>query len=151
MDALQVGASVPSGFAGSDFYLTQIQAHFLFASNFLEEMINTSFYREYLDLNFDDKIFFHEPVNKFFDLLRVKRLILKAFVQIKNVQNPLRLSNSAQKATETEILEEIEVLYGKNETQLRLVSIKLEKLAEKVYKVALGNVGADFKKKVLEN
>ena len=114
-------------------------------------MINTSFYREYLDLNFDDKIFFHEPVNKFFDLLRVKRLILKALVQIKHVKNPLKLSKSAQNATQDEILNEIDVLYGKNETQLRLVSIKLEKLAEKVYKVALGSVGEEFKQKVLDN
>ena len=75
-------------------------------------MINTSFYREYLDLNFDDKIFFHEPVNKFFDLLRVKRLILKALVQIKHVKNPLKLSKSAQNATQDEILNEIDVLYG---------------------------------------
>ena len=114
-------------------------------------MINTSFYREYLDLNFDDKIFFHEPVNKFFDLLRVKRLILKALVHIKDVKNPLKLSKSAQNATQDEILNEIDVLYGKNETQLRLVSIKLEKLAEKVYKVALGSVGEEFKQKVLAN
>jgi hypothetical protein len=47
----------------------------LFASNFLEELLSRQFYREYMELNFEDKIFFHEPVNKFFDLLRVKKLV----------------------------------------------------------------------------
>jgi len=34
-------------------------------------------YREHLEKNFEDKIFFFEPVNKFYDLLWVKRLAYK--------------------------------------------------------------------------
>jgi hypothetical protein len=34
-------------------------------------------YREHLSKNFEDKIFFFEPVNKFYDLLWVKRLAYK--------------------------------------------------------------------------
>lgn len=33
-----------------------------------------NFYREYHDLNFDDKIFFHEPLNKYYDLILIRSL-----------------------------------------------------------------------------
>ena len=46
----------------------------MFATNFLEELLTQEYYREYLELNFDDKIFFHEPVNKYFDLLWIRKL-----------------------------------------------------------------------------
>lgn len=74
MDAVQNDLQVPSGFPGVDFYLTEIQVQLMFASNFLEQLATQDFYREHLELNFDDKIFFHEPVNKFFDLLWVRKL-----------------------------------------------------------------------------
>ena len=41
----------------------------MFGDHFLEEFLVRDFYREHLELNFDEKIFFHEPVNKYFDLL----------------------------------------------------------------------------------
>lgn len=69
MDAIQSGAQVPSGFPGVDFFLTQIQLQFVFSDNFLGEFFSNDFYREHLEKNFDDKIFFHEPVNKYYDLL----------------------------------------------------------------------------------
>jgi hypothetical protein len=34
-------------------------------------------YREHREKNFDDKIFFFEPINKFFDLLWIKRIAFK--------------------------------------------------------------------------
>lgn len=40
----------------------------MFVNNFLGKFLNESAYREHLQMNFDDKIFFHEPVNKFYDL-----------------------------------------------------------------------------------
>ncbi len=58
---------IPSPFPG-DFYLSETQVQFLYVDFFLCKFINESPYREHLDLNFDDKIFFFEPVNKFFDL-----------------------------------------------------------------------------------
>jgi hypothetical protein len=39
-------------------------------------------YREHLEKNFEDKIFFFEPLNKFYDLLWVKRL---AFTQLMTI------------------------------------------------------------------
>lgn len=39
-------------------------------------------YREHLEKNFEDKIFFFEPLNKFYDLLWVKRL---AFAQLMTI------------------------------------------------------------------
>ena len=39
-------------------------------------------YREHLSKNFEDKIFFFEPVNKFYDLLWVKRLAYKQLDQL---------------------------------------------------------------------
>ena len=36
-------------------------------------------YREHLEKNYEDKIFFFEPVNKFYDLLWIKKL---AFSQL---------------------------------------------------------------------
>ena len=59
---------VPSPYPGVDFVLSEIQARFLFVDKFLNRFLEESPYREHLDLNFNDKIFFHEPVNKFFDL-----------------------------------------------------------------------------------
>jgi len=74
MDAIQSGQQVASGFPGIDFYLTEIQLQLLFGTEFLEELLTRDFYRENLELNFDDKIFFHEPINKYFDLLWIRKL-----------------------------------------------------------------------------
>ena len=64
MDAMQNNQHVPSGFPGVDFFLTEIQVQLMFATNFLEELATQDYYREYLEHNFDEKIFFHEPVKK---------------------------------------------------------------------------------------
>ena len=53
--------------------LTKYQVMFLFVDTFLNRFIVDSPYREHLALNFDDKIFFHEPVNKFYDLPYLRR------------------------------------------------------------------------------
>jgi hypothetical protein len=46
----------------------------MFVENLLCKFLKENPYREHLDLNFDDKIFFHEPVNKFFDLPLLRKL-----------------------------------------------------------------------------
>jgi hypothetical protein len=49
----------------------------LYSQTFLEEFITSNPYREHIEKNFDDKIFFHEPVNKFYDLLLIKKLAMQ--------------------------------------------------------------------------
>lgn len=65
---------IPSPFPGGDFYLSETQVQFLYVDYFLCKFLNENPYREHLDLNFDDKIFFYEPVNKFFDLPLLRTL-----------------------------------------------------------------------------
>jgi len=38
-------------------------------------------YREHLAKNFDDKIFFFEPINKFYDLLWVKKIAFRQLLK----------------------------------------------------------------------
>jgi len=64
---------MPNAFPGVDFFLTAPQVHLLFTNNFLcDNFLQTSPYREHNLMNFTEKIFFHEPVNKFFDLPLIK-------------------------------------------------------------------------------
>ena len=76
---------VSSAFPGIDFYLTSIQVQLLFSTTFLEELFSKNFYREYVDLNFDDKIFFHEPINKYYDLMWVRKLAWTCLQRFKKV------------------------------------------------------------------
>jgi hypothetical protein len=46
----------------------------LYVDGFLSKFLVESPYREHLALNFEDKIFFHEPVNKFYDLPGMKKI-----------------------------------------------------------------------------
>lgn len=103
MDAFQNNRQVPSAFPGVDFYLTAIQVQLLFATEFLEKFITHSTYREYVELNTDDKIFFHEPINKYFDLLWVRKLVWTSLQRIKPMQDPLTLSRAAMESLEAEI------------------------------------------------
>jgi hypothetical protein len=43
----------------------------------VENFITGNLYREHNDKNFDDKIFFYEPINKYCDLLWLKRVVFK--------------------------------------------------------------------------
>lgn len=49
-----------------------------FVSNFLI----FSAYREHYEKNFEDKIFFYEPINKYFDLLEHRRLCIDRMIQL---------------------------------------------------------------------
>ena len=125
-DALQAGREVPSAFPGSDFFLTEVQAQLLFTGSFLEEFLTTSFYREHHAQNFDDKIFEHEPLNKFFDLLRVKLLVWQAMRRMRHKQSPLTLSAKRQKDLEQQILAKLAELHGSDTSSLKQSSVKTE-------------------------
>jgi hypothetical protein len=45
----------------------------MFSQNFLSEFIQENPYREHTQKNYTEKIFFFEPLNKFFDLLWIKK------------------------------------------------------------------------------
>lgn len=46
---------------------------------FVRDLILTNVYREHNAKNYDDKIFFFEPINKYFDLLWFKRMAFEVF------------------------------------------------------------------------
>jgi len=45
--------------------------------------VQGNYYREHVDKNFEDKIFFFEPINKFFDLLWIKKLAFMQLLRLK--------------------------------------------------------------------
>ena len=81
-----------------------------------------------MQLNFDDKIFFHEPVNKYYDLLHVRKLAWNSLLRFKAVKNPIKMSRSALENVEDQIKEQLDSLYAE-EQRARLISIKIERLA----------------------
>eukprot|EP00352_Strombidinopsis_acuminata_P004121 CAMPEP_0176383716 /NCGR_PEP_ID=MMETSP0126-20121128/33733_1 /TAXON_ID=141414 ORGANISM="Strombidinopsis acuminatum, Strain SPMC142" /NCGR_SAMPLE_ID=MMETSP0126 /ASSEMBLY_ACC=CAM_ASM_000229 /LENGTH=82 /DNA_ID=CAMNT_0017748965 /DNA_START=3141 /DNA_END=3389 /DNA_ORIENTATION=+ len=62
-------------FPEREFMFTQIQAGMIYADEFLvEKHILANAYREHGELNFEAKIFFFEPINKFYDLPLIKNI-----------------------------------------------------------------------------
>ena len=147
MDAMQNNQHVPSGFPGVDFFLTEIQVQLMFATNFLEELATQDYYREYLEHNFDEKIFFHEPVNKYFDLLWIRKLCFNSLKSFKQFQNPFKVNQSRVQAMEAEIVSQIETIYAEGK-QARLISINNEKLALLVQKVSMNRVTDELKSRI---
>ena len=84
-------------------------------------------YREHLEKNFEDKIFFFEPLNKFYDLLWVKKLayneILKFNLEIREVSEDKKLANLS-----VNLSEKISEYYS-SKNILRHNSINLESIA----------------------
>ena len=39
-------------------------------------------YREHVEKNFDDKIFFFEPINKYYDLLHLKKMVYLKLIEL---------------------------------------------------------------------
>lgn len=60
----------------------------MYEQNFLTKFLKENPYREHLNLNFDDKIFFHEPDNKFFDLPSIRVIAWKQLIRIRHLKNP---------------------------------------------------------------
>jgi len=65
----------------------------IYSQNFLGDFITANPYREHTDKNYTEKIFFFEPVNKFFDLLLVKKLAWQQRQEFKHLFDPLRPSS----------------------------------------------------------
>ena len=98
-----------------------------YAEDFLyREWIVGNPYREHLAKNFEDKIFFFEPVNKFYDLLWVKRLAYRQLQAIKKASPGLQLGGTAELAEVDTRLNE----YYSSVNILRHNSIQLEELVQ---------------------
>ena len=111
----------------------------LFSTQFLEEFFTKSFYREYVELNFDDKIFFHEPINKYYDLLWIRKLAWTNIQRFKKVQNPMSLSQRQLNVLEAEINVLMDSIYTEDR-KARMVSLNVEKLALMLQKATLNKV-----------
>ena len=119
----------------------------MFATNFLEELLTQEYYREYLELNFDDKIFFHEPVNKYFDLLWIRKLAWGSLQRFKAIRNPLKMNRNRIEANESEITTMLESLYADGK-QARIISIKIEQLSALLFKASLNTVSDELRSRV---
>jgi hypothetical protein len=93
--AIEEHTQIPSAFPGQDFYLTEIQVQMCYSQNFLGELITAKPYREHTDKNYSEKIFYFEPVNKFYDLLLVKKLAWQQHQAFKHLHDTLRVSSKA--------------------------------------------------------
>jgi len=144
-DALRDGREVPSGFPGADFFLTEVQAQLLFTGSFLEEFLTTNFYREHHAQNFDDKIFEHEPLNKFFDLLRIKLLVWQAMRRMRHKQSPMHLSAARQKALEEQITAKLEEMHGNPASSLKQSAVKTEELADMCFRATVGDLNPELR------
>lgn len=82
-------------------------------------------YREHLSKNFEDKIFFFEPVNKFYDLLWVKRLAYKQLDKLIKSGVPITLPTIEAQAIESRLTE-----YYSSVNILKHNSMQLEGLVE---------------------
>ena len=119
----------------------------LFSTNFLEEILTQEYYREYLELNFDEKIFFHEPVNKYFDLLWVRKLAWTSLQRFKAIRNPLKMNRNRIEANETEINRVLDAIFTEG-TQARLISIKIEKLSTLVLQASMNTMSDGLRNRI---
>jgi len=116
-------------------------------SKFLEE----NPYREHLNLNFDDKIFFHEPDNKFFDLPGVRVLAWEQLMRIRHLKNPFARPQKKQIKFENEVIGELLRCYS-TQNELRRTSTEFETMMSRVIECVSGEHCTQvFKDTVLEN
>lgn len=143
--------AIPSPYPGGDFVLSETQVQFLFVDNFICKLLRENPYREHLDLNFDDKIFFHEPVNKFFDLPLLRTLAWEQLMRVSHLQNPFAKSAKKQVEFENQIMGELTRCYS-TQNELRRTSTEFEAIMAKVIECVSGkHCTQPFKETVLLN
>jgi hypothetical protein len=121
----------------------------LFVNTFLAKFITERPYREHLDLNFGDKIFFHEPVNKFYDLPLLRTYAWRQLLRVQHLQNLFSNSAKKQAALENETIGEMTKLYATQAMELRRTSTEFEAVMGKVMECASGKYSPAFKEVVL--
>ena len=102
-----------------------------FAEGFLTAFIANIPYREHMHLNFDEKIFFHEPVNKFFDLPWLRVLAYEQLRRLRNDMNPFERDSLEQISLENTTIGELHRCYSTC-NELRRTSHDFESLLLKV-------------------
>lgn len=151
LDYLEKDGTIPSPYPGGDFILTETQVKFLFVNTFLAKFIVENPYREHLDLNFDDKIFFHEPVNKFYDLPLIRTYAWRQLMRVSHLENLFSKSAKKQESLENETIGELTKLYSTKQMELRRTSTEFESIMSKVMECASGNYSLAFKEVVLNS
>uniref|UniRef100_A0A7S3FSW8 Uncharacterized protein n=1 Tax=Strombidium rassoulzadegani TaxID=1082188 RepID=A0A7S3FSW8_9SPIT len=107
----------------------------------MEHFILNNPYREHNVKNFDDKIFFYEPINKYYDLLGLKKLVFTQIVSTVS-QNPGLID--VEKVSQTLKALEKESVEGKTKDtaseDIRLTENCLQ-LEDKIHKYMLRALG----------
>jgi hypothetical protein len=124
---------------------------FLFVNSFLAKFIVEKPYREHLDLNFDDKIFFHEPVNKFYDLPLLRTYAWRQLMRVSHLENLFAKSAKKQESLENETIGELTKLYSTKQMELRRTSTEFEAVMSKVLECASGKYSLAFREVVLSS
>ena len=130
-NSVKEGEEIRKSFPGQDFILTTQQVQLLYAEHFLvENFIAKSPYREHLEMNFTEKIFFHEPVNKFFDLVFIKSLAFNSLKHVQHLVDPLSKSKKQNENLQAKCAEQVLYLYKSDERRLKMNSNKIEILVK---------------------
>jgi hypothetical protein len=88
-------------------------------------------------MNFTEKIFFHEPVNKFFDLPLIKLYAFTALQKVKHLSDPMSLSMKQREFCENKVYTQIQEIYNNSQgDRLKIVSLRFEELLDLAMKVA---------------
>lgn len=90
-DSLKAKNPIPSAFPGKDFFLTEIQLYVMFSQNFLADFLTTTPYREHASKNYTEKIFYFEPLNKFYDLIRIRRMAWERHLEFEKMHDNFRV------------------------------------------------------------
>jgi hypothetical protein len=108
-----------------------VKANKTFAEGFLTAFIAKIPYREHMHLNFDEKIFYHEPVNKFFDLPWLRVLAYEQLTRLRDIINPFERDSLEQISLENTTIGELHRCYSTC-NELRRSSHDFESLLLKV-------------------
>jgi hypothetical protein len=149
--ALKKDNNLPVHQAGVDYTLTEQQVHFFYFESFLNRFLDESPYREHLQMNFDDKIFFYEPDNKFFDLPQTRLLAWQQYLRVKHLSTKSNKGQKKQVEHEDKMMGQIARCYSK-QNELRRTSTEFEHLMREVMDVVAGtNCTQVFRDTLQEN
>ena len=123
---------------------------------FAESFLNSSFleanpYREHKDMNFDDKIFEHEPINKFYDLPMVKKFAFESLQKVNHLCNPLVLSSTKLTNLEQKVIGEVDKIFSEA-NRLLVTSHKFEYILWQIMRITNGKkYSTEFRDTILVN
>ena len=132
--ALKKDNNLPRHQAGVDYTLTEQQVCFFYFEAFLNRFLDENPYREHLQMNFEDKIFFYEPDNKFFDLPQTRLLAWEQFLRFKHLSNKQMKGEKKQIELEDKMMGKIARCYSK-QNELRRTSTEFEHMMREVMDV----------------